>query len=626
MMNFCIVRKFWIALIGLGSMSMITQAQHRWQQRVEYNMEIDVNVETNRYTGNQRLKYFNNSPDTLKYVYFHLYYNAFQPGSMMDVRSRSVPDPDRRVKDRIYHLSETEVGYQKINSLDQDGKKLKFEIEGTVMKVKLDKALLPNSNTIFNMAFEAQIPLQIRRSGRDNKEGVRYSMGQWYPKLAEYDRSGWHPDQYIGREFYSPWGDFDVKINIDSAYTVAAGGVLQNPEEIGKGYSKAKPSTPKLTYHFKAENVHDFVWAADPDYVHDVVRMTNDMEFHYFYKSDTLLDNWATLQSYMIKAFPSIEDLFGRYPYPVYAFIQGGDGGMEYPMATMITGHRKIKSLVDVSVHEFIHSWHQMMLGTNENYYYWLDEGMTQYGENVMMNMLFKPNDISENPHKSSFQKYLKLVKAGKEEPLTTHADRFSTMAPYWVASYSKGAIAFRQLEGIIGEDNFRKGIKRYYYQWRFQHPDEIDFMRVMEKESEIELDWYFNYWIKTTKTIDYGIKNVYSKENVTEIQLEKIGEMPMPLDIKVSLANGEVKWYHIALSMMLGHKDVPKDHVTLSNWPWVNDYYTFEIKEKLENIEKIEIDPSEYMADTNRDNNNYPLRSSTLEIKGVPIKTNNLD
>src|SRR5680860_292666 len=168
-----------------------------WQQEVEYTMVIDMDVVANQFEGRQTLRYTNNSPDTLQRVFYHLYYNAFQPGSMMDVRSRTIPDPDKRVGDRISKLNENEIGYQKIKALTQDGKPLTYKTEGTILEVKLDKPLFPGISTTFEMNFKAQIPLQIRRTGRDNKEGIRYSMSQWYPKMSEYDRSGWHPDPYI---------------------------------------------------------------------------------------------------------------------------------------------------------------------------------------------------------------------------------------------------------------------------------------------------------------------------------------------------------------------------------------------------------------------------------------------
>ncbi|MGB3007827.1 MAG: M1 family peptidase, partial [Chitinophagaceae bacterium] len=232
-----------------------------WQQRVKYSMNIDMNIQTNRFTGKQKLEYFNNSPDTLTKVFYHLYFNAFQPGSMMDVRSRTQGtiiaggrlDWDDRVQDRIFKLKPDETGYQKILSLKIDGRLQNFKILETILEVKLDKPILPRSKVVLDMEFEAQVPVQIRRSGRDNPlTEVRYSMSQWYPKICEYDREGWHPDPYIGREFYGVWGDFDVSITIDKKYILGGTGYLQNPQQIGYGYEDAKtkvkrPDGEKLT-------------------------------------------------------------------------------------------------------------------------------------------------------------------------------------------------------------------------------------------------------------------------------------------------------------------------------------------------------------------------------------------
>ena len=208
----------------------------RWQQRAKYTMEIDMDVETNRFKGIQKIEYTNNSPDELDMVFYHLYFNAFQPGSMMDVRSRTIADPDGRVRDRISKLGPDEIGYQKIDSLTMNGQMVEFMVEGTVLEVKLPQAIKSGETVTFDMTFEGQVPVQIRRSGRDNAEGVRYSMAQWYPKMAEYDYQGWHADEYIGREFYGVWGEFDVKISIDKDYVIGGTGYLQNPLEIGHGY------------------------------------------------------------------------------------------------------------------------------------------------------------------------------------------------------------------------------------------------------------------------------------------------------------------------------------------------------------------------------------------------------
>ena len=208
-----------------------------WQQKADYKMEVQMNVENYRYSGEQELTYTNNSPDTLNKVFYHLYFNAFQPGSEMDVRSRTIVDPDSRVGDRISKLSDSEIGYIKPTLFTQDGVNTNFTIRGTIMEVKLSKAILPGETTVFNMNWDGQVPIQIRRSGRNSSEGVALTMTQWYPKLAEYDFEGWHADPYIAREFFGVWGDYDVTITIDERYTIGGTGYLQNPAAVGHGYT-----------------------------------------------------------------------------------------------------------------------------------------------------------------------------------------------------------------------------------------------------------------------------------------------------------------------------------------------------------------------------------------------------
>ncbi|MBT8394126.1 MAG: M1 family peptidase, partial [Bacteroidia bacterium] len=250
--------------------------RYYWQQHVDYKMNIDMDVSTFKYKGEQELIYTNNSPDTLNRVFYHLFFNAFQPGSEMDVRSLTISDPDPRVRDRISKLKPDEIGYINVSSLKQNGQKLKFETVGTILEVNLSKPIKPGEQVKFDMRFNGQVPLQIRRAGRNNRENVALSMAQWYPKMAEYDFEGWHADPYIGREFYGVWGDFDVKITIDKDYVLGGTGYLQNPNEIGHGYEAEPINTTKpnkLTWHFKAPNVHDFTWAADPDYIHDTLQV-----------------------------------------------------------------------------------------------------------------------------------------------------------------------------------------------------------------------------------------------------------------------------------------------------------------------------------------------------------------
>lgn len=596
----------------------------RWQQRAKYQMHVDFDVTTHRYKGTQKLVYTNNSPDTLKKVFYHLYLNAFQPGSQMDVRSRTISDPDPRVKDRISKLSPNEIGYEKVLSLKQNGKSLQSHVEGTILEVTLAEPILPKTQHTFDLEFEAQVPVQIRRTGRNNSEGIDYSMAQWYPKMAEYDYEGWHANPYIAREFYGIWGDFDVKITLDAAYTIAASGYLQNPDKIGHGYSQKEvkhKSGDKLTWHFIAPEVHDFMWAADRGYQHDIVKVDDNLDLHFFYQTDTLANVWREMEPLAVKAFQIMNEKFGRYPYKQYSFIQGGDGGMEYPMATLIMGRQKLGPLTSVAVHESIHSWFQGLLGTNESKYSWMDEGFTTYAENYVMSRLF----VSKNdPQAKSTTSYRALVKSGLEEPMTTHSDHYNTNRAYSVAAYSKGAVFLNQLGYIIGEDKLEKGMKRYFNEWKFKHPNPTDLKRILEKESGLELDWYFEHFVGTTKTIDYAVKEVIPAGGKSQVVLERIGQMPMPLDVVVTYRDGSMENFYIPMDLMRGEKSekiYPKTTL-LGDWGWTYPEYSFVIGKDVAEIQRVVIDPSGRMADIDLDNNSYPsLIKEIPRFKGEKIQ-----
>lgn len=601
------IKKHYTLVAVLCTLSLSGFSQAYWQQAVNYKMDIDFNVKTNQFTGNQELTYTNNSPDTLYKVFYHLYFNAFQPNSLMDVRSRTIEDPDRRVRDRISKLTEKEIGYHRVTSLKQDGADLTFDVEGTVLEVALNEPILPGASSVFTMEFNSQVPLQIRRSGRDNKEGIRYSMAQWYPKIAEYDKKGWHAHPYVGREFYAPWGDFEVNITIDKKYVIGGTGLLQNADEIGKGYlpegNKPKKMKGKtLTWKFRAEQVHDFVWAADQDYIHTTAQVPNGPELHFFYQGDTLKENWEALPEYAIKAFQFINENFGEYPYKQYSIIQGGDGGMEYPMATLITGRRSIRSLVGVTVHEALHSWYQGLLATNESYYAWMDEGYTSYATSLTMTHLFGGDN--SRALEGNYRGYFSIAKSGKEEPLSTHADHFMTNFAYGAGAYSKGAVSVAQLGYVIGADNLNKGLKRYYYQWRYKHPDLNDFVRVMEKTSGLELDWYYEYWVNSTHQIDYAVRNVRNDGENLAFTIEKEGVMPMPVDIAITMKDGQVMNLYIPLDLMRGEKPVGADVKILDDWGWTYNSYEVSIPGNMEKVKSIVIDASNKMADIDREDN----------------------
>ncbi len=606
-----------LAIVMSQALVGMTQPD-RWQQRVKYTMNIDMNVQNNRFTGKQKLEYWNNSPDTLTKVFYHLYFNAFQPGSMMDTRSRrqgSVngpggrPDWDQRVRDRILNLKPEEIGYQKILSLKMNGRPQSYKMLETILEVKLDKPILPRSKVVFDMDFEAQVPLQVRRSGRDNPTSkVRYSMTQWYPKLCEYDYEGWHPTPYVGREFYGVWGDFDVSIAIDKKYILGGTGYLQNPNQIGYGYEDAgavvkRPAGDKLTWRFLAPNVHDFAWAADPEFIHRSKKVRDSLTLHLLYKpTNSSAAEWEKVLVDAEKALPFIEKNFGQYPYKQFSFIHGGDGGMEYPMATLCIGP-------GAWLHEWLHSWYYGVLGTNESLYGWMDEGFTTFAEDRVMAFLDNTDGFAFD---GTYRGYVSLAKSGKEEPLTTHADHYNFNSAYGAAVYSKGAVFMEQLGYIVGAPARDRILLEYYRQWKFKHPNVNDFMRIAEKVSDMKLDWYKEYWVNSTKTIDYTIDSIWEEGGKTKIRLNRIGLMPMPVDLQITYKNGDREMHYVPMNLMYGQKPAENTGIPRKEydpWKWTHSTYTIESSRKLSDFTVVEIDPSLRMADIERKNNRLELK-----------------
>jgi len=630
------MKKLFLAvLIPLGMFAQNNPNSGYWQQHVDYKMEVSMDVKTYKYRGKQELVYTNNSPDTLRRVFYHLYPNAFQPGSEMDARLKVIADPDKRMvksfksgektikESRISTLKPDEVGYLNITNFKQDGAQATTKTVGTILEVDLAKPLLPGQSTKLTLDFDAQVPVQIRRSGRNNAEGVALSMTQWYPKMAEYDFEGWHADPYIAREFHGVWGNFDVKITLDKSYTLGGTGYLQNKNEIGKGYEdqgvevKTPRKTKTLTWHFVAPMVHDFAWAADRNYAHDKIVGPNGVELHFLYKNDPATnEGWKQLQPKTVELLNFYNTHIGQYPYKQYSVIQGGDGGMEYAMCTLITG-RSYAGLVSVTAHEFAHSWFQHILATNESKHQWMDEGFTSYISDLALLAVMPPaenkEDESANVFADAYNGYVYMASSGKEQPLSTHADRFDLNQMYSISAYSKGEIFLSQLGYLIGQDKLAETIKRYYADFKFTHPTPNDIKRTAEKVTGAHLDWYLTDWTETTNTIDYGIKEIKEEGTSTKITLERLGRMPMPVDLIVVYNDGTQESFYIPLQMMRYVKDNPYPRLkrtVLGGWDWAYPTYEFTINKPRSSMQIVAIDPTELMADVNKENNSAAIQA----------------
>lgn len=639
------MRKLFFFLLSFLLVNALFAQPDRWQQKIKYNINVNMDVVTNRFSGTEKIEYINNSPDTLNKIFIHLYWNAFQPNSSMDVRSRElgkntltnrrgdqVKDWDARVTDRISKLTPEEIGYQKVKSIKINGKEQQLLEHETILEVRLDKGLAPKSKTLIDLDFEAQVPKQIRRSGRDNAEGIRYSMSQWYPKVVEYDYQGWNANPYIAREFYGVWGDFDVKISIDKSYMIAATGVLQNANQIGFGFETPGTKVPTNngktnTWNFTGSNIHDFVWAADPTFKHLSKKTASGVMLHVFYKpTDAKGDSaWSNVLYAADQVLPYIEKRFGKYPYPQYSFIQGGDGGMEYAMATLLKGPG-----LGTVFHEWMHSWYQQIMGTNESLFPWMDEGFTDYATAEVSDFYYQScagqspftsdaaktgilrmNEMNKSrlPAKQSgsYESYFSLAKSGLEEPMSTHSDHYNTNYAYSSAAYSKGSTFMGQLGYIVSDSVRNKILLNYYDQWHFKHPNVNDFIRVAEKTSGLALQWYKEYWVNSTKTIDYAVGDIGLNGSNTSITIKRIGKMPMPVEVLLTFKDGSKELHYIPLDLMFGQKPDESAGVTRTvnkEWHWTHPEYQVETTRNIKDLKSIEIDPTMRMADLNKSNN----------------------
>jgi hypothetical protein len=638
---------FSVIVLFVFAVNFLFAQADRWQQHIDYKINAALDVQTNIVKGTENIVYTNNSPDTLRKVYFHLYWNAFQPNSSMDKRSielgknllnfrrgaisasnatnlgqEAVQDWDRRVKDRIQQLQPSEIGYQRVQQITIAGKAQKLIEHETILEVVLTQPILPKASVSMSLSFEAQVPKQIRRSGRDNAEGIRFSMSQWYPKMAEYDYQGWNTNPYIAREFHGVWGNFDVNLTLDKNYMVAATGVLQNP-------NAAANAQGLKTWNFKGNNIHDFVWAADDHFKHLSKEVRKGLTLHAYYKDkDAQADSaWANVLWAAEKALPYMEQKFGAYPYPQYSFIQGGDGGMEYAMATLLKG----PSLGTV-FHEWLHSWYQHVLATNESLYPWMDEGFTSFAEEAVSYwyyenhgtqspfinekaklQIIKSNEKAKEqlPHiqYDNYNGYYTLAKSGLEEPMSTHSDHFNTNYAYSSAAYSKGATFLGVLGYIVGDSLRDKTMLNYYATWKFKHPNANDFTRVAEKTSGIQLQWFKEYWMNSTKTVDYGLNDIQAGEKGAIISIQRLGKMPMPIEVLVTYKDGSKEMHYMPLDLMLAAKPAEyANWITHKEWQWTAPTYTFEISKPISQLKAIEIDPSYRLPDINRSNNKIEI------------------
>jgi hypothetical protein len=546
-------------VVILFATSAFAQPSDYWQQHVSYQIEATLLDSIHSLEGKLKVTYTNNSPDTLREIYFHLYNNAFRPGSMMHKRAQELNDQGLLARFERYKSPADWGGYT-INKVNVNGNDSRFIITGTVMKVTLSQPLAPKTQTTIGFNFFEQIPRQTRRNGWMNTDSIAYSMAQCYPKVCAYDREGWHNQEYISREFYGVWGEFDVKLTVPAKYCVAATGQVQNPDEVKWGYEKIAKGEKKgivypkdyqrsgdITWHFKASNVHDFAWVAH-NYIHEWDTWSDTVTVHCLYKTNEEKE-WKQAMKHTLAMLEHHSKAIGWYQYRNFYNTHSGDGGMEYPQLIM-----DMSPNAGLIMHEGAHQWFYGMLGSNETRYAFLDEGFTEFLEMVGMESYFgRHNERSPyrdtswltrmfipeyDSRRNYYSSYLNLATDGYEEPLNIPHD-WAREGVNAGQVYFKTLNVLAQLEYVLGDSVFWAGMKEYFRRWCFKSPNLNDFKRAMEDVSGTKLDWYFDQWFHTTRTIDYSACGISSEEQpdgsyktTIEIDNNDLGVMPIDLTL----------------------------------------------------------------------------------------------
>ena len=606
-----------------------------WQQDVHYTIEAEINDSLDVIDGKlYELTYWNNSPNTLKELYFHLYQNAFQPNSHMhDLYKNN----DIDVKFGKYE--EQGLGTEFFN-LKVNGTIAKTELDNTILKVILQEPLQPNDSIVISMQFKTYFDtgtLRRRMKTFTTLDHKHYDGVHWYPSIAVYDKKfSWTTEQHLDKEFYADFGSFDIKLTFPNDFIVDATGVLQNKKEVLpdtlrkqldiKNFA-TKIDTPSViitripgetkTWHFKANNVHNFAFTADPLYRIGeidwkgikIVTLAQEQNAYGWQKSGEFTKN-------IIKTYS--ED-FGMYAWPKIIIADAQDG-MEYPMLTLDNGtYPKHQSLL---AHEVGHMWFYGMVGTNETYRAMMDEGFTQFLTIWSLNKLTgeSKNRTSKHkfiakrlaPYKHQYERlyypYLKTVVHNFDKPLNTHSSDFNGATRhagnYGLVYYKTGVMLYN-LKYVLGDTLFLNAMKHYFNQWKMAHPYPDDFRNSITQYTQTDLNWFFDQWMETTKNIDYAIESVEKTDsNATKITFSRLGEMQMPLDFIAITKNNDTLRYHIPNTWFVKETD----DIVLPKWyGWGNIHKTHEVILYTDSpIKNVVIDPSHVLADVDLSNNTF--------------------
>ena len=586
-----------------------------WEQRADYDLHGTLDTAAKALRGEMTLRYTNNSPDTLRFVWFQVEQNAFKQGSLNSL----VFEAESRFGARNFEGGDVIDRFNEVTGTKKSP--LKMRVEGTIMKVDLAAPLPPGKMTTFDVAWHFNIPEHgADRMGRD---GSLYELAQWYPRVCVYDDlRGWNTEPYLGQgEFYLEYGNFNLSVTVPAGYIVAATGTLQNaaevltPAEISRLAQAAKSDTPvhiitqqdlqtgaarpkktgMVTWRFAAKEVRDAVWAASPDYMWDASSWQGHMAFAYYRPS--AIDTWKEAADMARMSIMEYSERWFPYPYPQISAVEGPISGMEYPMLAMETKSADKYDLYNVVTHEIGHMWYPMVVGSNERMHMWQDEGF-----NTFINYF---SEARRYPEKGSYEQRVahdrqvveQYMQHNYDEPLEAQPDRINPQL-LGENAYVKTAVGLAQLrDEILGPQAFDDAFREYTRRWAFKHPSPADFYRTMENVSGKRLDWFFREWFIENPHFDAGIDTVAQKQvadiDSVGVRYRNYARGVLPLRVRFTFSDGSTQDF-----------DYPAE-VWSTNQLFYDRFYEFRGK----TVTKVQIDPDNRIVDIDRDNNVWPRK-----------------
>jgi hypothetical protein len=608
-----------------------------WQQDVQYEIHARLDEVKDQVDATANLSYWNNSPDTLHFVFFHLYANAAKRDSYMKElggRNRAKGNPNKVNPERGTDIA----------SMTVDGQEVQSELDNTILKVMLPKPLLPGESTAFKYTFTTHWG-GMGRMKLFNAWGFKHFDGtQWYPRISAYDRKfGWDTQQHLGSEFYGDFGTFDVSLDMPNDMVVEATGWLQNPDEVlpaelrekldiknfrDKPWNE-KPSviTPydaavRKTWKYHAENVHDFAFTADPTY------RIGEAEWNGIkciaMAEEPHASKWQNAADYAAKCIKVHSEQIGMYGYPKMVVADAHDG-MEYPMLTLDSGEEP--DYRGLFMHEIGHNWFFGMVGSNETYRAMLDEGFTQFitawglehvdGDTLVedapkSNYVFNYTEPVLARENKAYNSYMRAAVRDELPPIDTHSDEFSREFTGYRMAYYKTATMLYNLQYVLGDELFIGAMQHYFNQWKFKHPYVEDFRQSITDYTKVDLNWFFDQWIDTDKRIDYAVKGVKNRgaDAGQQITFKRIGDLQMPIDFTVTANDG-----HEFKFLIPNNWFVKKTSATvLPRWISFDELqreYTATVDIPT-GIANVQIDPTYRLADSYQLNNSLKLPIET--------------